>query len=180
MYVASWEDGWNDLTMSIGLTRHSPDSVWTQDRTTYSQFLSIAAKLPVGHDDTMKTSFDIPCNLWLVVASLLFAGICIIWHRKTAFFENAWYCFTVTSGENCSGSSLNLRLISSFANLLFRSSSLDSIVFFSDWWSFCGKSSWRFNSFICDSNCKRRLVLLTCSHSTYSTSVALSVHTFFP
>ncbi len=53
MYDASWGDGWNDLSMSIGLTRYSPDSVWTRDRTTYSQFLNIAAKLPVGHDDTI-------------------------------------------------------------------------------------------------------------------------------
>ncbi len=90
MYDASWGDGWNDLSMSIGFTRYSPDSVRTQDRTTYSQFLNIAVKLPVGHDDTIIASFDIPCNLWLVVASLLFAGICIILHRKTIFFEDAW------------------------------------------------------------------------------------------
>ncbi len=89
MYDASWEDGWNDLSMSIGLTRYSPDSVRTRDRTTYSQFLNIAAKLPIGHDDTIITSFDIPYNLWPVVAPLLFAGICIILHRNTAFFENA-------------------------------------------------------------------------------------------
>ena len=44
MYDATWEDGWNDLSMSIGLTRLSPDSVQTLDRTTYSQFLNIAAK----------------------------------------------------------------------------------------------------------------------------------------
>ena len=137
MYDASWWDGWNDLSMFIGLIRYNPDSVRTRDRTTCSQFLNIAANLPVGHDDTIMTSFDIPCNLWPVVASLLFAGICIILHRKTAFFENAWYCFTVTSGESYSGSSLNLRPISCFANLLFRSSRLDLIVFFSDWWSFC-------------------------------------------
>ena len=55
MYDAIWGDGWNDLSMSIGLTRYSPDSVQTQDSTTYSQFLNIAAKLPVGHDDTIIT-----------------------------------------------------------------------------------------------------------------------------
>ena len=88
MYDAIWGDGWNDLSMSIGLTRYSPNSVQTQDSTTYSQFLNIATKLPVGHDDTIITSFDIPCNLWPVIASLLFAGICIILHRKTAFFED--------------------------------------------------------------------------------------------
>ncbi len=87
MYDASWGDGWNDFSMSIGFTRYSPDSVRTRDRTTYSQFLNIAARLPVGHDDTIIASFDIPCNLWPVVASLLFAGICIILHRKTIFLK---------------------------------------------------------------------------------------------
>ncbi len=90
MYDVSWGDGWNDLSMSIGLIRYRPDSVPTRDRTTYSQFLNIAAKLPVGHDDTMIASFDIPCNLWPVVASLLFAGICFILHLKATFFEDAW------------------------------------------------------------------------------------------
>ena len=90
MYDANWGDGWNDLSMSIGFTRNSPDSVQTQDRMTYSQFLNIAAKLPVDHDDTIIASFDISCNLWPVVASLLFARICIILHPKTIFFEDAW------------------------------------------------------------------------------------------
>jgi hypothetical protein len=90
MYDVSWGDGWNDLSMSIGLKRYSPDSVWTQDRMTYSQFLNITAKLLVSHDDTMIASFDIPCNLCLVVASLLFAGICFILHRKVTFIEDAW------------------------------------------------------------------------------------------
>jgi hypothetical protein len=70
MYDVSWEDGWNDLSMSIGLTRYSLDSVWTQEKPTYSQFLNIAAKLPVGHDDTMIASFDITCNLCLVFSSM--------------------------------------------------------------------------------------------------------------
>ena len=87
MYDASWGDGWNDLSMSIGLTRYSPDNVRTRDRTTYSQFLNIAAKPPVGHDDTIIASFDIPCNLCPVVASLLFAGICFILHRKATFLK---------------------------------------------------------------------------------------------
>ncbi len=90
MYDVSWGDGWNDLSMSIGLTRYSPDSVWTQDRTTYSQFLNIAAKPPVGHNDTIIVSFDIPCNLGLVIASLLFAGICFFLHQKFFFFEDVW------------------------------------------------------------------------------------------
>ncbi len=55
-----------------------PDSVRTQDRTTYSQVLNITASPPVGHDVITMTSFDIPCNLCPVVASLLLAGICFI------------------------------------------------------------------------------------------------------
>ena len=90
MYDVSCGDGWNDLSISIGFTRYSPDSVQTRDRMTYSQFLNIAAKHPVGYDDTILASFDIPCNLWPVVASLLFAGICFILHRKATFFEDAW------------------------------------------------------------------------------------------
>ncbi len=53
MYFLSSDDGWNDMSMSIGSTRYSPDSVRTQDRTTYSQFLNIVASPPVGHDDTV-------------------------------------------------------------------------------------------------------------------------------
>ncbi len=90
MNDVSWGDGWNDLSMSIGFTRYSPDSVQTQDRTTHSQFLNIAAKVPVGHDNTIIASVDIPCNLCLVVASLLLVGICFILHRKVTFFEDAW------------------------------------------------------------------------------------------
>ena len=78
MYFLSSENGLNNLSMSIGLTRYSPDSVRTRDRTTYSQFLNIVASPPVGQDDTTITSFDIPCNLCLVVASLIFAGLCSI------------------------------------------------------------------------------------------------------
>jgi hypothetical protein len=66
--------------VSLGLTRYSPNSVQTQDRMTFSQILNIAAKSLVGHDDTIMASFDIPFILWLVVASLLFAGICFILH----------------------------------------------------------------------------------------------------
>jgi hypothetical protein len=54
MYDVSWGDSWNDLSMSIGLTRYSPDSVRTQDRTTYSQFLNIPAKPPVGHVNNIQ------------------------------------------------------------------------------------------------------------------------------
>ncbi len=52
--------------------------------------LNIPAKPPVGHDDTIIASFDIPCNLLPVVASLLFAGIYFVLHWKVTFFEDAW------------------------------------------------------------------------------------------
>ena len=71
MYLFSSSEGLNDLSMSIGLIRNSPDSVRTRDRTTYSQFLNIAASPPVGHDVITIKSFDIPCNLCPVVALLL-------------------------------------------------------------------------------------------------------------
>jgi hypothetical protein len=87
MYILSSEDGLNNLSMSIGSTRYSPDSVRTWDRTTYSQFLNIVASPPVGHDDTTITSFHIPCKLCPVVASLIFAGICIILQQNSTFFD---------------------------------------------------------------------------------------------
>ncbi len=57
MFYLSSEDGLNDLSMSIGSTRYSPDSVRTRDRTTYSQFLNIVASPPVGHDDTTYNNY---------------------------------------------------------------------------------------------------------------------------
>ncbi len=87
MYFLSSEDGLNDLSMSIGSTRYSSDSVRTRDRTSYSQFLNIVASPPVGHDDTTTTLFDIPCNLCPVVASLIFAGICFHFTTKFNFFD---------------------------------------------------------------------------------------------
>ncbi len=91
-YFLSSEDGLNDLSMSIGSKRYSPDSVRTRYRTTYSQFLNMAASPPVGHDVTTMTSFDIPCNLCLVVASVLFAGLCIILQRNSTFLMK---CYSV-------------------------------------------------------------------------------------
>ena len=82
MYFLSSVDGLNDLFMSIASTRYSPDSVRTQDRMTYSQFLSIAASPLVGHVVTTMASFDIPCSLCSVVASLLFDGICFNLQHK--------------------------------------------------------------------------------------------------
>jgi hypothetical protein len=81
-YFLSFENGLYDFSMSIGSTRLSPDSVRTWDRITYFQFLNIAASPLVGHAITTMTSFDIPCNLCPVVASLLFAGICLILQRN--------------------------------------------------------------------------------------------------
>ncbi len=80
MYLLSSLDGLNDLFMSIGSTRLRPDNVHARDKTTYSQFLN-----PVSHDVTIITYFDIPCNLWPVLASFVFAGICFILHLNCFF-----------------------------------------------------------------------------------------------
>ncbi len=76
----------------------------TRNRTTYFQFLNIAASPLVGHDVTLMTSFDIPCNMCPVVASLLLAGICFILQH---FFYEILRGLTDIFGEHCSGSSLN-------------------------------------------------------------------------
>jgi hypothetical protein len=47
-YFLSSEDGLNNLSMSIGSTRYSSDSVRIRDKTTYSQFLNIVASPSVG------------------------------------------------------------------------------------------------------------------------------------
>jgi hypothetical protein len=90
MYFLSSEDGLNNFSMSIFSTRSSPDSVPTRDRTTYSQFLNIAASPPVGHDFKTMTSFDIPCYLCPEVASLLFAGICFILEQNSTFLMKCY------------------------------------------------------------------------------------------
>ncbi len=98
----------------------------TRDRTTYSQFLNIAANPLVGHDITTMTSFDIPCNLCPVVASLLLAVICFIL-QQFFFFDEVLYGLTDIFSENCSGSSLNFWLLISFDNLFFSFSRVDWI-----------------------------------------------------
>ena len=110
--------------MSIGSTRYSLDNVRTCNSTTYSQFLKIFDRPPVGHDITIITSFDIPCSLWPVVPSFEFAGIWFILHRICCFLKDVRKCFTFTSGENFSGSRLNFRLSLSFDNFSFSSSSI--------------------------------------------------------
>ncbi len=89
----------------------------TWERTKYSQFLNIAASPPVGYDVATITSFDIPCNLCPVVASLLFAGNCFILQQNSTFFDELLYAFIDILGEHCSGSRLNLRLLISGDNL---------------------------------------------------------------
>ena len=82
MYFLSSVDGLNGLSISIGSTRYSLDSVHTWERTTYSQFLNTAASPPVSHNVTTMVPFDIPSNLCPVVAKLLFAGICVILQKN--------------------------------------------------------------------------------------------------
>ncbi len=45
--------------------KHSWQLKRRRDSTTYSQFLKIFDRPPVGHDVTIMTSFDIPCSLFL-------------------------------------------------------------------------------------------------------------------
>ena len=146
-----------------------------RDKTTYSQFLN-----PVGHDVTMITSFDIPCNLWPVVASLLLAGICLILQLNRIFCLDPTNSLTDTFVENSSGSSLKLRSFKSVDNFLFK-------FWRSDWtccilvvFVFGSDSRVHFSWCICASNCTMVPGLLICSHSTHSTSFAFTVHTFFP
>ncbi len=156
--------------MSIGSTRNSPDNVRTCDSSTYSQFLKIFDRPPVGHDITIITSFDIPCSLWPVVPSFEFAGIWFILHCIGCFLKDVRKCFTFTSGENFSGSRLSFQLSLSFDNFSFSSSRLSLF-----WCLSCTFS----NSCICASSCKMYYGLLTCSHCKYITSFASIVHTFF-
>ena len=58
----------------------------TRDRTTYSQFLNIAASPPVGHDVPAIASFGIPCNLCPVVASLLFVREFVSFYNEIQLF----------------------------------------------------------------------------------------------
>ncbi len=149
-----------------------------RDKTTYSQFLN-----PVGHDVTMVTSFDIPCSLWPVVESLVFAGICLILQLNNwteFFFLDPTNSLTDTFVENISGSSLNLRSFKSVDNFFFK-------FWRSDWtccilvvFVFGSESRVHFSWCICSSYCTMVPVLLMCSHSTHSTSFAFTVHTFFP
>jgi hypothetical protein len=81
----------------------------------YSQFLN-----PVGHDVTMITSFDIPCNSWPVLAPLVFAGICFILQLNLYFFLDPTNSLTNIFVENSSGSSLNLQSFNSVDNLFFK------------------------------------------------------------
>ncbi len=90
MYDLSCSDGLNDFSMSIDSTRYRPFNVHTQVRTTYSHFLNIDAGPQVGHEVTIITTFDIPCNLWPVLASLVLARICFILHWNSIFLIDVW------------------------------------------------------------------------------------------
>ncbi len=125
MYDFSCWDGLNVFSMLIGLTRYIPDNVRTRDRTTYYQFLNSDAMPPVGHDATIITSFDIPCNLWSVVALLVLAGICFILHQDSVFLFDVSKILTDTFVENDSGSSLNLQSFISVDSLFAKFSRYD-------------------------------------------------------
>ena len=159
------------LSMSIGSMRYSPDNVRTRDSTTYFQFLKIFDSPPVGYEDTIITSFDIPCNLWPVVPSLEFAGIWCILHWNIFFLKDVGKCFRVLQVRN----SLVQGWTFDYYFLLRTCPSVVQV-------GFClGLCLVLFpDLFICDSSCTMYPGLLTCSHCIHSTSFALTVHTFFP
>ena len=78
--------------MSIGSNRYSnPPRVRTLDRKTYSQFFK---RPPCGHGVMVKTAFDIPCNLWPVVASLQLIDNWFILHLNSVFLRK-WMGFDI-------------------------------------------------------------------------------------
>jgi hypothetical protein len=151
-----------------GIGQHTP-SFWT--------LMQLAYYL------TIMTSFDMPCNLWPVVASLVLAGICLILHQKSKFVFDVSCFLTDTFVENDSGSSLNLHLRS----FISADSVLVNLLRY-DWTFWCvtapfvfgSESNVHLNQPICASNCIMVPALLICSHSTHSTSLAFTVHTFLP
>ena len=76
---------------------YKPRNVRTQERTVYSQFLN---KDPLGQDETMTMSLDVPCNLWPVVASLVFTGNWVIWHVNFNRVLAMWWGLQDTSVVN--------------------------------------------------------------------------------
>ena len=70
--------GLDDFSMLIGSTNYRPSSVQNLDKTKYSQFLKQMLFLIFGHEVTIITSFDLPCNLWLADAVLMLTGKSVI------------------------------------------------------------------------------------------------------
>ncbi len=162
IYSCQWALPGKDLIMCVhGIRQHSP-SFW------------------IAHDVTIITSFAIPCNLWPVLASFVFAGICFILHLNWIFFFDPSNSLTDTFVENSSGSSLNIRSFNSVDNLFFK--------FWRSDWTCCIPVLFVFGSeprvlinwSICASNCTMVLDLLMCSHYTHLTSFVFIVHTFLP
>jgi hypothetical protein len=122
-------------------------------------------------------TFPVICALWLHLCYWLEF---VSFYNEIHFFDGVLYQLTGIFGEHCSGSSLNFWLLILIDNLFFSFSRVDWIWSLHGWRSFVAKSSWHVASCICVSNCNISHVLFTCSHSTHSTSVALTVHTFLP
>jgi len=122
-------EGLKDLFMSIGWNKYKPSRVRTLERTTYSQFLK---RPPFGHEVTMITSFDIPCNLWPVVASLQFTGNCLILHLNSVFPGASGCTLTFTTVCHSSVSILNKWWSVSSLSFSFSMPSLVFILRFSE------------------------------------------------
>ncbi len=180
MYDLSCSDGLNDFSMLIDSTRYRPFIVCTWDRTAYSLFLNIDARQPVGHDETIISSFDIPCNLWPVLASLVLAGICFILHWNSFILIDVWIFLTDTIVKNDLGSSLNFQSFISVDSLIFNLSRFEWTWCVSFFWSLLVNPKLHVNWCIWVSNCSMVSILLIFSHYTHLTSLALTVHPVFP
>ena len=100
--------GFNDFSKYIGSRMYKRSRLHTQLSTIHSHFLAHPVIPSLGQYVIIMSSFNIPCSLRPVVASLGFTGNCIISHLNTTVVLDIWWGRTFTSGLNPSGSIPNL------------------------------------------------------------------------
>jgi len=69
-----------DLCRSSFSNVYSPCRVRTLERTVYSQLINADFPCSFGHEDTIRMSLDLPCNLCPVIAVHMFTGKTSIWY----------------------------------------------------------------------------------------------------